>query len=137
MSALTTFFFRQDVVVPPTTTQTIAWWESRRLAYNAAVGATGLCSLVIINFIAALPPNSELIPWQANVILPLVYGGVANLCYTMGWVAELGLRRWLGDDVAAVGPAIFRYGFVFSIGLTLFPAGITFLAWLARLVLGG
>jgi hypothetical protein len=36
------------------------------------------------------------------------------------------------------GPALFRYGFVFSLGLTLLPIPLIVLSWIARLMgLGG
>ena len=50
-----------------------------------------------------------------------------------GWVVELFLRRYIRDENGAAGAALFRYGFAFSIGLTLVPAGISALAWLARI----
>ncbi|MEP7347401.1 MAG: hypothetical protein ABI877_19170 [Gemmatimonadaceae bacterium] len=133
MTALTKFFFRENALSRPNAMETIAWWESRRLAYNAAIGTVGVVTLAAINLIWALPPNPSPLPWQANVFPPLIYGVMANVCYTMGWAAELGMRRWLGDEVEPAGPALFRYGFAFSVGLTLFPLGLTCLAWLARL----
>lgn len=133
MSALTRLFFRSDVLAPPSTSETIAWWEARRPAYNLAVGATGLVTLGVVNLLMALPPIPTPLPWQASVFGPLIYAGLANICYTFGWCAELGIRKWLGDEVAAVGPAIFRYGFAFSIGLTLLPCGLAVLQYLARM----
>lgn len=133
MSALTRFFFRHDLVAAPTTTQTIAWWESRRPAYNLAVGASGLVSLAITNLLCWLPPHSSPLPWQADIMVPLIYGALANLFYTFGAPAELAVRKWLGDDMSPVGPAIFRYGFAFSIGLTLLPTVIAFGSWLIRI----
>ncbi|MFN8579992.1 MAG: hypothetical protein U0163_03315 [Gemmatimonadaceae bacterium] len=134
MSALTKFFFRHDVVTPPTTSQTIAWWESRRLPYNLAVGAAGLVSMAITNLFCWLPPHSSPMPWQANLIVPVIYGTLANVFYSFGWGAELTVRKWLGDEMSPVGPAIFRYGFAFSIGLTLFPTILAFGSWLIRVI---
>ncbi len=42
------------------------------------------------------------------------------------------LRRFLGERAPAVSQALFRYGFVFSIGLTLFPAPFFLIAWLGK-----
>jgi hypothetical protein len=39
-------------------------------------------------------------------------------------MAELWIRKTLGREMEPVGPTMFRYGFVFSIGLTLFPIGL-------------
>jgi hypothetical protein len=133
MTALTKFFFRQNAITRPTAMETIAWWEARRPAYNAAVGAVGLVTLATVNLIWALPPNASPLPWQASVFPPLVYAVMANVCYTLGWCTELGMRRWLGEQVEPAGAALFRYGFAFSIGLTLFPAGLSVLVWLARI----
>jgi len=48
------------------------------------------------------------------------YGIAANLFYTLGWAAEIAVERWLKRPVYGLGPALFRHGLVFSIGLTLF-----------------
>jgi hypothetical protein len=39
-------------------------------------------------------------------------------------MAELWIRNTLGREMEPVGPTLFRYGFAFSIGLTLFPVAI-------------
>jgi hypothetical protein len=65
------------------------------------------------------------VPWQ----LVVAYGVVANVFYTSGWVIENVVERWLRHPVYGFGPALFRHGLVFSVGLTLFPAAIvTFMA---------
>ena len=51
----------------------------------------------------------------------VVYGVVANVFYTFGWVSEIVVERWLKRPVFGFGPAAFRHGLVFSIGLTLLP----------------
>jgi hypothetical protein len=123
MSALTRFFFRNEVSCR-STAEVIGWWESRRLPYNVAVGSAGLLTLAGVQFILWVPPLSAAIPFVPSIVLPLAYGVMANVCYTGGWMAELGIRRILGREMEPVGPALFRYGFVFSIGLTLFPIAI-------------
>ena len=130
MTALTRFFFR-SAIERQSTWSTIQWWEARRPAYNAAVGVTGLVTLGIVAGVSALPPHSQLItvPW----FVPLAYGLLANICYSLGAPAELALRRLVGDNAGTAGAAIFRYGFVFSIGLTLLPAGFAVLEKVARL----
>lgn len=130
MSALTEFFFRY----PDRATSSwsiVNWWESRRLVYNASVGIAGAASITAIELAAALPPDSfhVPIPWIAIG----VYALLANLCYTAGPIAELFIRWIWGGDLEAVGPALFRYGFAFSIGLTLLPTGLAMLAWVAKL----
>lgn len=118
--------------MPASTAQVIDWWESRRFIYNVGVGAAGLVTLGVMNFMFALPPGPEPMPWQLSLVGPLVYGTAANFCYSLGWGIELYLRRLLRYNSGEIGAGLFRYGFAFSIGLTLFPAGIATLAWLAR-----
>ena len=110
----------------------VQWWESRRLAYNAVVGITGLGTLGYISALSYLA-RGEFIPgaWQ----LAVVYGVLANVCYTLGPAAEIVAERWLKRPLYGLGPALFRHGLVFSIGLTLFPAAmVTFFAIAGQLL---
>jgi hypothetical protein len=114
--------------------EVIGWWEARRGGYNIAVGSAGLFTLAAVHLIARVPPFPESIPWQPTVFIPLMYGFLANVCYTGGWIAELWIRNTLGREMEPVGPTLFRYGFVFSIGLTLFPVAIISLLKFAMIV---
>jgi hypothetical protein len=40
----------------------------------------------------------------------------------------------LGLRAPAIGPVLFRYGFVFSVGLTVLPVLLAGLGWLARVL---
>ena len=104
----------------------VQWWERRRLAYNAVVGVLGLGSLGYAMFVSYLARGA--VPtgvWQ----LALAYGLAANVCYTLGPATEILADRWLKRPLYGLGPALFRHGLVFSIGLTLFPAAmVTFFA---------
>jgi hypothetical protein len=123
MTSLTKFFFRLPGTYR-TPTEVIGWWEARRVTYNLAVGTAGLVTLVGFNVLLSLPPSPRPL-WPIGTLAAAgVYGILANICYTGGWIAELLLRRRTGEELEAVGPALFRYGFVFSIGLTLFPIAI-------------
>ena len=105
-----------------------AWWESRRVAYNAIVGGAGLVTFATLQLISFLPPHLPLqVPWQVVV----AYGIGANVCYSFGYLMEWLLDRWWGDEVAPVGPTLFRHCLVFSVGLTVLPIGI---AWVGYLV---
>jgi len=108
----------------------IRWWESRRLIFNAVVGATGLVTMSVLAIGVFLPmriPFSEL-PWTAVI----AYGVAANVCYSFGWIVESALERWLGRETYGAGPALFRHGLVFSVGLTLFPVVMAGLFWLQK-----
>lgn len=131
MSAVTHYFFA-PVYNPRTSWSVIEWWEARRAVYNLAVGAVGVTSLAGLSVFALLPPHPAhlRIPWAGVG----VYAVLANLCYTLGPVADLAIRRYWGNAYAAVGAALFRYGFVFSIGLTLLPVPLALLSWAVRVL---
>jgi hypothetical protein len=115
----------------------IQWWESRRLSYNAIVGATGLGALVWVNALELALGNGWFLgpgagPRSAALLLGIgVYAIAANVCYTMGWVVETLAERWLKRPVYGLGPALFRHGLVFSVGVTLIPAVIVTIAAIA------
>ncbi|WP_420124849.1 hypothetical protein [Longimicrobium sp.] len=113
---------------------TVRWWESRRLAFNKAVGGAGLVTLAGVSFFAALPPFSSVIPLPMMVMAAGVYGILANGCYTLGWVTELVARRMWGRSAPDMGPLLFRQGVIFSVGLTLLPLLLSVLLWVARIV---
>lgn len=99
----------------------VQWWEGRRLVYNAVVGATGLLALGVANVIELTFGNGWFpVPWQVIV----AYGLAANVCYTAGWMVENLVERWLKRPVYGLGPALFRYGLVLSVGVTLLPVGL-------------
>jgi hypothetical protein len=106
----------------------LRWWETRRPAYNLIVGGAGVVTLAVLQVLSWLPPHLRFDP---PLVLIVIYGICANICYSFGFALECLLQRIWGDDVAPVGPTLWRHGLTFSIGLTLFPAGI---AWIAYLV---
>ena len=123
MSAITRFFFRNEVACR-STADVIAWWETRRFPFNVAIGATGVFTYAAAQLILLMPPRPMPIAFAPSLVIALVYGVLANVCYTGGWMAELWLRKSLGRDTETVGPTLFRYGFAFSAGLTLFPIAV-------------
>ena len=126
MSAVTKFFFRMPYP-SQTTGSIIRWWEARRLTYNLPVGSTGLITLAIATLIAALPPS----PGHLGAPLALVvgYGVLANLCFCLGPIVDTLVCHRFGPNYSAVGPALFRYGFSFAVGLTLLPIPIALVGW--------
>lgn len=115
---------------------TLRWWESRRLAFNKAVGAAGLVTLASISVLFILPPHTlgdfGLLP---KVVGSVVYGIAANVCYTLGWLAELAARAVWGRRAPDVGPLLFRQGLIFSVGLTLLPVLAVAMIWMVHVVL--
>lgn len=103
------------------------WWERRRLAFNVVVGSTGVATLAYVNGLELLLGQGWLTPLTgpgsgARLLGIAAYGLAANVCYTFGWVVENVVERWLGRPVYGLGPALFRHGLVFSVGLTALPA---------------
>jgi hypothetical protein len=126
MAALAQLLFPVPDVRRSTATL-LAWWESRRPTYNLIVGGAGLITLTVLHTLSWLPPHVNFdAPWPVII----VYGLCANVCYSFGFATEALLERLWGQDVAPVGPTLFRHGLVFSVGLTLFPIGIAWLGWL-------
>jgi hypothetical protein len=121
VSALTRLLFPAPAEIR-STAAIFRWWESRRLTFNLSVGAAGLVTLAAIKVIALLPPLSVSMPvfWPAVA----AYGVFANLFYSLGFVTEAAMQRAWHDDTPRVGPALFRQGLVFSVGLTLFPIAL-------------
>jgi hypothetical protein len=61
----------------------------------------------------------------------VVYGVMANLCYTLGWLVELWGRK--ADPMAARlrGGRMFRAGLLFSSVLTSLPFWFACVCWIA------
>ena len=110
----------------------IIWWESRRPAFNIIVGATGVftgLSMAALGFGAAAlfgVPFDLPDPPIVVVVGVVLYGLMANVCYTLGWVAELAVRRAWPEDVERFASVSFALGVAASVLLTLLP--IAFLA---------
>jgi hypothetical protein len=82
------------------------WWESRRLAYNAIMGVTGVFALGMMTVAAHLPPGSTELP---PIPLVLLYAILANVCYCWGPLAECA-RDDLAAQVAANRARAFSHG---------------------------
>ena len=132
MTAVEKYFFT-PLYYPRSAWAVVRWWESRRVLFNLCVGGAGLFTLASVTLFAHLPPHPMGFFAPPGVVL--VYALMANVCYTLGPVGDLLLRRALGDRAPAMGPVLFRYGFVFSVGLTLLPIPLAALGWLFRFFL--
>ena len=47
----------------------------------------------------------------------------------MGFITEAAMQRAWHDETPRVGPALFRQGLTFSVGLTLFPIALMGIGW--------
>ena len=102
----------------------IVWWELRRIPYNAAIAIVGTLTIGEILWITGDLGN----PLGAIVAI-FVYGFVANLFYTLGWISEL---LWSGSDTTRTEPfrkRVFRIGIVVSCVITLLPALAVAVVW--------
>ena len=129
MSTLTRFLFPAPAERAPAAI--FSWWESRRLPYNAVVGVTGVFSLGMMAIVANLPPGSSELPPTPVVLL---YGIVANAFYCMGPLAECVLEMIWPRKLLPTGPALFRMGLTFSVGLTLLPIWLMGCDWVVRVL---
>jgi hypothetical protein len=123
--------------------EVIRWWEGRRLFFNAVVGCTGLITCVLLLSCAFTAdatvgdpigmPDGPLL----GVFAIVLYGILANVFYTGGWISELLLRAVATTDEATVfGLRAFRIGVYFSILLTLCPAVFCWIAFAVALMNG-
>jgi len=129
MTALTSVLFPEPTL-RRSPGAVISWWERRRPLYNAVVGATGVVTVSVLS--VALGPVFFVQP--GTWIGITAYGIAANLCYSLGAPSELLLERWLGRQTYGLGPALFRYGLIYSVGLTLFPLALGTFALVAKLL---
>jgi hypothetical protein len=118
--------------------QVIEWWEKRRLFFNVVVGCTGIitCILMASCALIAEPLVGEAIGLPDPPIFGLIgiflYGIVANVCYTGGWITELLLSKVRRESMTPFGLKTFRLGVKFSVFVTLCPA---LLSWGVLLVI--
>ena len=126
-----------EMLFPPadarrTTVSLLNWWESRRGTFNLIVGSTGVVTLVITQLISWVPPG---VPMMFDWRPVAAYGLLANVCYTFGWAIEATAQKLWGEKCPTFGPALFRQGVAFSVGLTLLPIVLVSVGWVARLAM--
>jgi hypothetical protein len=107
--------------------QAIGWWETRRVAFNLIVGSAGIVSSLVVGIVGLESyflfdsdfgvPDPPLFA----VVAVLIYGILANICYTGGWVAELAVRKAWPQQADRFGTLTLALGVVFSVLLTLTP----------------
>jgi hypothetical protein len=117
-----------------TTGQVIRWWELRRLLYNVVLLVVGVAAIAGMEWLMTkvIPMGEDAIEPMALVLGVVVYGIMANLCYTLGWVVELRGRK---TDPAAArrrGQWMFRAGLLFSCVLTSVPFWFACVYWITH-----
>ena len=110
----------------------VRWWERRRIPFNLIVGGTGVFTLGVTTLIGMLPPGPPFGPPPLGIVL--AYAVLANGCYLLGPALELLVQKIWGRTVLPVGPALYRMGLTFSVGLTLLPILLFLIGWLGKTV---
>ena len=110
----------------------LQWWEGRRLKYNLIVGASGVLSLAMVRIFTWMPPNHMAFPIPLGVVI--AFGVAANICYTFGPAVEIAAEKAWGRKALPIGPALFRMGLTFSLGLTQMPTLIAGFSGAIRLL---
>jgi len=112
----------------------IRWWEIRRIPYNIVIGGIGIVSLMLFFFFIdrshVLKPGEDAEEPLALIAAPFII----NLCYTLGWMVECGLRVTRLKKTRKIGLLLFKSGWGFSIVVALFPSvywGIYYLTHVA------
>lgn len=117
---------------PVTRAEIICWWEGKRLRFNILVGLVGTASwfLVWIAGSAAVQPGVDFEEPLAMIFGPFIYGIMANLCYTLGWIVDITAYR------GSPRKGLFKAGLIFSIVLTALPGTWAVVAWLITIYTG-
>ena len=108
--------------------ETIGWWEARRIPFNLIVGGTGIVSCVVVGVVGLgsyFLFNSEFglpDPPLFALFAVIIYGVMANVLFTGGWVVELVVRKAWPQQADRFATLCFSLGLVFSVLLTLAPA---------------
>lgn len=110
----------------------LKWWESRRWKYNAIVGVSGLASLGIFSLLMSLPPLAHHLTFTWGPIIG--FGVLANICYFLGPTVEVAIEKLGGGKILPTGPALFRMGLTFSVGLTMLPTLLAGMDWVLRII---
>jgi len=132
VTAVTRYFFT-PLYTPGSAWSVVHWWEARRPLFNVSVGGAGLLSVGALYGFAALPPHPAHFGMPFGAVV--VYAVLANVGFTLGPAVDLLIRRRWGNRYAAVGQAMFRYGYAFSVGLTLLPIPLAVISWGIRLLI--
>jgi Zn-dependent protease with chaperone function len=110
--------------------ESLVWWEARRIPYNLIVGSAGIVTCVVVIAIAAAAEiffHSEFglpDPPLFAILGIILYGILANVCFTGGWITELFFRRYSPREADRFAINSFFYGVIFSVLLTLSPAAL-------------
>lgn len=112
----------------------IRWWEVRRVLYNLIVGFVGAISVGLVFLFVFLPPPDIRAETGVKPFSVLIFGVLANIFYTGGWIVELALRPFIGTKGLQFGPKAFRAGLMLSLLLVALPALAYGFMWIGRVM---
>jgi hypothetical protein len=101
----------------------IRWWEIRRIPYNAALFVIGIASIMGMDLLMekVLPPGDDAVEPIGLFFGIAAYALMANLCYTSGWILELGIKKAGEAQARLLARKLFLWGFLASCVLTSAP----------------
>lgn len=104
------------------------------MAYNALLFVVGIAAISAMEFLMdkVIPTGDDAVEPFALALGVVLYGIMANLCYTLGWIVELISRK--KDEASARSRAQkhFLIGLWLSCLLTTAPAWFGAVFWLAH-----
>ncbi len=93
----------------------IAWWELRRIAFNAIILFSGLISLICFHFVVVGAVDF------IHPMTPILFVFMANFFYTSGWIIELLLRLFGKLNTNKIAIRLLKIGLVLTIIGTFLP----------------
>jgi hypothetical protein len=112
----------------------IRWWELRRLLYNGILFPIGIASIIGMMLLMekAGPVGEDALESFVPALGAVLYGIMANMCYTLGWIVELVGRR--SDEARARLRAkkLFLMGLWLSCLLTSAPFWFGLVFWMTH-----
>ena len=102
--------------------QIIAWWEIRRIPYNAIIGISGIFSLtlyfIFLELSGHLKTGEDTIEPMALFIAPFL----VNICFTAGWILESIIKIIRQSKFKRKSKQFMKLGVGFSLFVVSFPA---------------
>jgi hypothetical protein len=111
----------------------ILWWELRRLPYNLLLLVVGLAALAGMEWLVGpVTQASSDAPQLETGLTIFVFGFMANICYTLGWIVELLGRRTDPESARRRARWMFQAGLLSSCFLTSLPFWFGLVYWFAH-----
>lgn len=103
----------------------IAWWEKRRLAFNAIVLAASILALAaffsLASAVSSYAPGQDNVSTSGLVADAIVFPIAVNVLYTLGWIIEAPLRLGAKSNLLRLGPVLLGIGIAASLLIPLTP----------------